>query len=274
VKVAAVQHDIAWEDGPATQARLEPMIAQAAAGGARLIVLSEMYATGFSMNPDTIAEEPGGPNERFLIEQAARHGAWLIGSVAQWSQRAEHAGAEHAGAEHAELVEHQPAARLAANVAIVAGPSGQLFRYDKIHPFSYAGEHEHYRAGTDFLTVEIDELRVSVFICYDLRFADEFWALAEDTDLYVVPANWPEQRREHWRALLRARAIENQAYVLGCNRVGDVEQLSHSGDSTIIDPLGRTLAEASYVEAVLIAEVEPAEVQRVRKRFPFLADRR
>lgn len=255
MKVAAIQHDIAWEDGPATQARLVPMIAQAAAGGARLIVLSEMYATGFSMHPERIAEEPGGPNERFLVEQAARHGAWLIGTVAQWS-------------------EHADAGRLAANVAVVAGPSGELFRYDKIHPFSYAGEHEHYRAGTDFLTVEIEQLRVSVFICYDLRFADEFWGLAPGTDLYVVPANWPEPRREHWRALLRARAIENQAYVLGCNRVGDVDQLSHSGDSTIIDPLGRTLAEASYVEAVLIAEVDPVEVQRVRKRFPFLADRR
>jgi predicted amidohydrolase len=265
VKIAAVQHDIAWEDGPATRARLEPMIAQAAAGGARLIVVSEMYATGFSMNPDAIAEEPGGPNERFLVEQAARHGAWLIGSVAQWSQQS--------GPEHAQP-EDQPAVRMAANVAIVAGPSGELFRYDKIHPFSYAGEHEHYRAGTDFLTVEVDELRVSVFICYDLRFADEFWALAADTDLYVVPANWPEQRREHWRALLRARAIENQAYVLGCNRVGEVQQLSHSGDSAIIDPLGRTLAEASYVEAVLIADVDVTEVQRVRKRFPFLADRR
>ena len=90
----------------------------------------------------------------------------------------------------------------------------------------------------------------------------------------LKPANWPEPRREHWRTLLRARAIENQAYVLGCNRVGAVDKLKHTGDSAIIDPLGRTLVEASLVETVLIADVEAAEVQRVRARFPFLADRR
>ncbi len=260
MKIAAVQHDIVWEDGPATRARLEPLVAEAAASGARLIVLAEMYATGFSMRPERVAEEPGGPNERFLIEQARRHGSWLLASIAQWCEPAD---GEPTGGR-----------RLAANVAVLAGPSGELYRYDKIHPFSYAGEHEHYRAGSEFLTVEIEGLRVSVFICYDLRFADEFWALAPATDLYLVVANWPAARREHWRALLRARAIENQAYVLGCNRVGDVDQLSHAGDSAIIDPLGRTLVEASHVETVLVAEVEAAEVERVRRRFPFLADRR
>lgn len=254
MRVAAIQHDIAWEDAPATQARLEPLIGQAAAGGARLIVLSEMYATGFSMRAERIAEQPGGPNERFLQEQASRHGSWLVGSIAQWSGP-----------------DGDP---LAANVAVVAGPEGQLLRYDKIHPFSYAGEHEHYRAGKDFLTVDIDGLRVSVFICYDLRFADEFWTLAPDTDLYVVPANWPQPRYQHWRTLLRARAIENQAYVLGCNRVGEADRLSYRGDSAIIDPMGQTLAEASHTEAVLTVEVDPAEVRRVRDRFPFLADRR
>jgi predicted amidohydrolase len=272
MKIAAVQHDIVWENADATRQLLVPQIAQAAGSGAGLVVLSEMYATGFSMSPERIAEEPGGPNEQFLIEQAARHQLWLIGSIAQWSD------ADPAPASSA-------ASRRAANVAVVAGPSAELFRYRKIHPFSYAGEHEHYDSGTDFLTVQIGDLRVTVFICYDLRFADEFWASALATDLYVVPANWPEPRREHWRALLRARAIENQAYVLGCNRVGTVESddpagtgprrtLNHTGDSAIIDPLGRTLAEASRTEAVLVVEADPGEVKRVRDRFPFLADRR
>jgi predicted amidohydrolase len=157
---------------------------------------------------------------------------------------------------------------------VLAGPHGELHRYAKIHPFSYSGEHEKYAAGSDFLSVDVEGLRVSVFVCYDLRFADEFWALAKDTDLYVVVANWPEPRREHWRLLLRARAIENQAYVLGVNRVGIVDQLPHTGDSAIIDPLGRTLAEASFAETVLVADVSADEVANVRKRFPFLADRR
>jgi predicted amidohydrolase len=259
MKVAAIQHDIAWEDGDTTRKHLAPLIAQAAVAGARLVVLTEMYATGFSMKPERTAEHPGGPNEQFLIDQAAEHGVWLIGSIAQWS--------ENSPSEQGE-------SRRATNTAVVAGPSGQLHRYHKIHPFSYADEHLHYEAGTDFLTVTIEDLKVSVFICYDLRFADEFWQRAAETDLFVVPANWPEPRREHWRTLLRARAIENQAFVLGCNRVGTVDKLNHTGDSAIIDPLGRTLAEASRVETVLIADVDPAEVQRVRARFPFLADRR
>ena len=253
MKIAAVQHDIVWEDGPATRAALEPLVAQAAAAGARLIVLAEMYATGFSMHPDRIAEPAGGPNEQFLIEQARRHDTWLIGSVAQWVDADQ---------------------QRAANVAILAGPDGQLHRYHKIHPFSYAGEHLSYQAGSDFLTVTVEDLRVSIFVCYDLRFADEFWALAADTDLYLVVANWPEPRREHWKALLRARAIENQAYVLGCNRVGTGDGHHYTGDSVILDPMGRPLAEASLTQTVLMADLTADEVKRVRDRFPFLADRR
>ena len=251
MRVAAIQHDIVWEDAAATTAHVTPMIAQAAAGGARLIVLTEMFATGFSMYPERIAEDEGGPVEQFLLDRAAEHDAYLIGSIAQRGPD----GAYR-------------------NNAVVAAPDGTVQRYAKIHPFGFAREDEHYAAGDRFLTVDVDGLRVSVFVCYDLRFADEFWALALDTDLYVVPANWPEPRREHWRALLRARAIENQAYVVGVNRVGSVKDLPHTGDSAVIDPLGRTLAEASLTESVLLADVERAEVDRVRAEFPFLPDRR
>jgi predicted amidohydrolase len=122
--------------------------------------------------------------------------------------------------------------------------------------------------------VDVEGLRVSLFVCYDLRFADEFWTVGAGTDLYVVVANWPEPRREHWRTLLRARAIENQAYVLGVNRVGAVKDLNHVGDSAIIDPLGRTLAEASIGEAVLVADVTAEQVIAVRETLPFLRDRR
>lgn len=255
MKVAAVQHDIVWEDAEATRRHVAPMIAQAADAGARLITLTEMYATGFSMRPERVAEDEGGPNETFLLEQAAEHDAYLIASIAQRSQDGRYR-----------------------NNAVLAGPDGSVQRYAKIHPFSYAGEHEHYAAGTQHLTVRIGDLRVTPFVCYDLRFADEFWAVAGDTDLYVVPANWPRTRREHWRALLRARAIENQAYVVGVNRVGNAHdgdrEIPHAGDSAIIDPMGTVLSEASEVETVLVADVEPGTVRAVRQRFPFLADRR
>lgn len=251
MKVAAIQHDIEWEDGAATRKRLVPLIAQAAAAGARLIAVTEMYATGFSMHPERTAEDEGGPNEQFLIEQAAEHNAWLVGSIAQ-----------------------RGANGRPRNVAVLAGPDGTVHRYAKIHPFSYAGEHKHYDAGSELVTVDVEGVRTSLFVCYDLRFADEFWAVGPDTDLYVVVANWPEPRREHWRTLLRARAIENQAYVLGVNRIGAVGELNHVGDSAIIDPLGRALAEASLGETVLVADVSPQQVAHIRETLPFLPDRR
>ena len=252
MKVAAVQHDIVWEDAAATRAHVAALVAQAAASGAELVALSEMFATGFSMRTERIAEAEGGPTEQFLREQAREHRCWVVGSIAQW----------------------QDGEGLARNNAVLAGPDGQLHRYAKIHPFGYAGEHEYYAAGSDFLTVEVAGIRTSVFVCYDLRFADEFWGLAEQTDLYVVVANWPQERREHWRALLRARAIENQAYIVGVNRVGTAKSLTYLGDSAVIDPMGRTLVEASGQETVLIVDVDAAEVASTRAQFPFLADRR
>jgi predicted amidohydrolase len=251
MKVAIVQHDIVWEDAAATREHVRPMIAKAAADGARMIVLSEMFATGFSMHPERVAEDEGGPSEQFRLDQAAEHDAYLVASLAQ---RAEDGSYR--------------------NNAIVAAPDGRVHRYAKIHPFTYSGEHEHYAAGSAFLTVQIDSLRMSVFVCYDLRFADEFWVLADDTDVYVVVANWPEARSEHWRLLLRARAVENQAYVVGVNRVGTGKNLVYTGDSAIIDPLGRAVAECPSGEAIACAEIEAATVQHTRTALPFLRDRR
>jgi predicted amidohydrolase len=261
VHVAVIQHDIAWQDGAETTRRLQPLMAQAAAGGARLIVLTEMFATGFSMRPELIAEPPGGPIEQWLTGQARQHNAYVLGSIAQRDPDSTASESQRA-----------------VNVAVLAAPDGTTSRYEKMHPFSFAGEHEHYRAGEKTLTVDIDGVRASIFICYDLRFADDFWGLAHETDCYVVVANWPGSRREHWRALLRARAIENQAYVIGANRVGEAlddtgRPVGHAGDSAVIDPLGRTLAEAAHVQTVLTVDVDPAEVARVRARFPFLDDR-
>ncbi|MCW2601971.1 MAG: putative carbon-nitrogen hydrolase [Pseudonocardiales bacterium] len=255
MRIALVQHDIAWEDAAATQARLVPLLAQAASGGARLIALTEMFAKGFSMDVDTVAEPQGGPTEQFLLHQAATLGCWLVGSIAQ---------------RPADAV---PGSR-AQNVAVLAGPDGSVHRYAKIHPFSYSGEDKHYAGGTEFLTVEIEGVRLSIFVCYDLRFADEFWALADRTDCYVVVANWPENRRNHWNVLLRARAIENQAYVAAVNRVGTVGRLSYVGDSVLIDPFGLECTEPLEGEGVLFGDIDPERVINVRAKYPFLADRR
>jgi predicted amidohydrolase len=250
VKVAAVQHDISWEDRDATLAHVAPMVAKAAAEGARLVVLPEMFAVGFSMTPEQTAEPEGGPTSAWLADQARTHDLWIGGSVP-----------ERSGG--------RPR-----NVFVLAGPDGTVHRYAKVHPFTYSGEHEHYDAGDELVTVTVDGLRVSLFVCYDLRFADEFWDRATETDLYLVVASWPQSRAHHWRALLLARAIENQAYVLGCNRVGDGDGTHYAGGSCIVDPMGQVLSSEGDHEAILVAEVDPATVAATRERFPFLRDRR
>ena len=252
MKVAAIQHAIVWEDPAANFAHLESWIAAAAGAGARLVCLAETYACGFSMNTAKVGEREDGPSRRFLHEQAARHDVWLAGTVPLLAEGDE-----------------KPA-----NTMLVVGPRGEEHRYRKIHTFTYAGESEHYRAGTERVTVEIEGLRISLFICYDLRFADEFWAVAPETDVYLVPANWPETRRRHWQALLEARAIENQAYVIGVNRVGEGDGLRYAGDSRIVAPDGEILAGAARGETLLLADLDPEVVRATREALPFQRDRR
>ena len=169
----------------------------------------------------------------------------------------------------------QPGDALPSNALILAAPDGSSTATPRSIPFTYGGEHEKYAAGSERVTVEVEGVRCSLFVCYDLRFADEFWAVAERTDCYVVVANWPAPRRDHWRTLLRARAIENQAYVVGVNRVGSGGRLDYAGDSAVIGPFGELVAEADApVETTLHADIDPADVGEIRAKYPFLTDRR
>jgi len=256
MRIAAVQHDIVWNDRSANFRRLAPKVAAAAAGGADLVLLTETFSTGFAVDDPELGEPEGGPSSTFLAEQAADHGVWVCGSCPEVP------------------ADSDPADTRPANSFVLAGPDGTVHRYHKLHPFTFGGEDAHFRAGTQLVQVEIAGVRVSPFVCYDLRFADEFWGLASTTDVYLVPANWPEPRRFHWMALLQARAIENQAYVVGCNRVGEGGGLTYVGDSRIVDPLGELLATGSQGETTLFADIEPATVAAVRDRFRFLPDRR
>ncbi|SDO05215.1 nitrilase-related carbon-nitrogen hydrolase [Geodermatophilus sp. DSM 45219] len=252
MRFGVVQHDIVWEDRAANFARLAPLVARAAGAGAEFVLLSETFSTGFSMTPG-IGEPEGGPSAQFLVEQAATHGVWVAGSCPEVA----------------------PGGDLPYNSFVLAGPDGTVHRYRKLHPFTHGGEHERFRAGEKPVTVEVGGLRVTPFVCYDLRFADVFWHAALDTDVYLVTANWPAARRLHWQTLLQARAIENQAYVVGCNRVGTAgDGTGHAGDSRIVSPMGELLATAAGVETVLVADVDPAEVTATRERLQFLADRR
>ena len=261
LRLAAVQHDIVWNDRDANFERLAPTITGAVASGAQLVLLTETFSTGFGFGEPGFESEPtGGVSSQFLADQAVLHGVWVGGSCPEIHPEAP-------------ADDQRPS-----NCFVLAGPDGTQHRYRKIHPFSHAGEERFVRAGDELVTVDVAGFRVSMFVCYDLRFADEFWQLALDTDVYLVPANWPEKRRRHWMTLLTARAIENQAYVVGVNRVGaaggEGGTLTYSGDSRIVDPAGELLATASQTESVLLADLSTDVVAQTRDHFRFLPDRR
>ena len=252
LRVGLVQHDIVWEDRDATLDHLRPLVASAARQGARLVVLSELFAVGFTMNTKAVAEPVDGPTTHWLREQAALHDVWLCGSVPELK----------AG-------DSRPY-----NQLVLIAPDGSTSRYAKVHRFASDGEDEHYARGTGEITVDVDGVNVTPFVCYDLRFGDRWWARAKDTDCYLVVASWPAARRAHWRALVVARAIENQAYVVGVNRVGIGGEVDHVGDSVAVDPWGDVIAEGDRgLETVLVADVDTDRVDKIRARWPFLRDR-
>ncbi len=256
MKLCLIQHDIVWENPEANFERLAPMIEKACKKGAGLVVLAEMFSWGFSMDTEHIAEPPDGPSAGFLKKCAQDFGVWVCGTYPE----------KIAGS------------KKAFNQLLLAGPDGNTHKnahkYAKMHPFSYAGEDKHYEAGSRALTAEICGIRLSPFICYDLRFGEDFWQLAKQTDLYILPANWPEVRQQHWVALLKARAIENQAFVAGVNRIGEGNGVLYAGKSLVFDPQGEMLAEGGSEEELLFAEIDAKAVAETREHFPFLRDRK
>jgi predicted amidohydrolase len=253
MQIIACQIDIAWEDKQATCERAGALLARANIEPGALVVLPEMFATGFSMNVATIAEEHDGPTHQFLAELAGRHGAFVLGGVV--TRAADGRGR---------------------NDAVAFGPDGKLLcRYAKMHPFSFAGETKYYQAGEAVAQFAWHDLRVAPFVCYDLRFPEVFrQATHAGAELLVVIANWPQQRASHWRALLPARAIENQAYVVGVNRVGSDPNARYAGGSLILGPKGEVLAEGGPDEQLLTARIDRGPLVDYRQKFPALADMR
>lgn len=255
MRIALLQLDLAWEDVAANHARAAKRLKEAADRGAALAILPEMFATGFSMDAARVAEAPGGPTETWLRSMARGLGLHVLAGVA----RTPPAGAA------------DPRPR---NEALLVSPDGELRRAAKLHPFSFAKEDRHYAAGDEVATWKVGDLSVTPLVCYDLRFPEPFRLAADETDLFAVLANWPDRRRQHWRTLARARAIENLCYVAAVNRVGDGDGLHYAGDTALISPWGETLASAAEEEAVLLADVDPAAVADARAKFPALADRK
>jgi omega-amidase len=252
MNVVALQFDIAWENKAANFGKVRQLLSSVAPERDSLVVLPEMFATGFSMNTGAIAEANGGETEQFLAATAREFGVCLL------------AGAAIRGRDGR-----------ARNKALMFSPAGELLGfYAKMRPYTPGGELEHYAPGEHPVALRWGECTVSPFVCYDVRFPELFRkaAAAHQPELFAVIANFPEKRITHWVRLLQARAIENQAYVVGANRIGKDPYYIYNGRSLIIDPQGEILADAGEREGSICAQLDLASLRKYRQGLPFLAD--
>ena len=254
--ITLVQTDLSWGDKNANLEMLNNKIS-GIQDKTELVVLPEMFSTGFNMDASGLAEDMQGPSVQWMREIASRRKLVLTGSL---------------------IIEENGQYF---NRLIWMLPNGQLGVYDKRHCFSYAGEHEHFTAGSKRLIASVKGWKVNLLVCYDLRFPvwsrQDFSPEAKEPipeyDVLIYVANWPERRNLAWKTLLRARAIENQCYVIGVNRVGkDGNDIYYSGDSTVIDPLGEILYEKANEEEIFTIVLQKDKLEEVRRRFAFWKD--
>ena len=248
MKITLIQTDIAWAD-PKTNVRVcEKAITSVP--GSDLYVLPEMWSTGFATQPEGVAESDDGDSLKWMKDIAARMDAAIAGSIAVKSS----------------------ADGSYRNRFYFVKPDGQVSWYDKHHLFTYGGEHHRYTAGDSRVVVEFRGVRFLLLVCYDLRFP--VWTRShEDYDAILCVASWPTVRLEAWRALLKARAIENQCYVAGVNRTGDDPSCSYSGGTSLVDPYGRVQECPDYENTTLTSEIDMALLEEFRGKFPVLKDR-
>jgi omega-amidase len=252
MRIYGLQLDIAWEDKSTNYRRIEQLVEELNPEVGSLLVLPEMSCTGFSRNLAVTAEPMSDDRAtgQFYSRLARKHSITLLGGETVLAKSGR-----------------------GANLCSAWGPDGgSLTTYQKTHPFSFGGESEFFDRGNRLRQFEWNGIRVAPYVCYDLRFPEIFRMQAE-CELIVVIANWPAVRDYHWRSLLVARAIENQAYLIGVNRVGSDPKLEYCGSSIILDPQGEILAQAGSLERFITAELDLSEQQDYRKRFPALQDR-
>ncbi len=252
MKLALAQMDIAWHDRDQNYLTARRLAVTARRLGARAVVFPEMFSTGFSMDTEVTSESLFGPTPSTLRSMASEMELWIVGGFALAGE-----------------------GDLPRNVALAVTQDGHdAALYAKIHLIGLLDEDRHYGPGSAPVLFDLDGVRTACFICYDLRFPEPFRFVADYCDLIIVIASWPEPRQAHWEALLKARAIENQCYVAGVNRVGRGGGHEFAGGSVILDPLGLVAAQAEADETVITADIDPDRVSEVRKKFPFLCDRR
>ena len=250
LRVALGEYDIGWQNPEQSLARAEALVRDASARGAQLVVLPEMCATGFTMDAERWAEPLSGDRADRLRAIARQARVWVIAGLAARD------------------------ADGAKNAAVVIDPSGAVEAvYYKQRLFGYGGEDGPYHPGDEPVVVTVGGVRLSPFVCYDLRFPELFRAVAREVDAIVLIANWPTARRAHWDILVRARAIENQCYMIAVNRTGEGGAIAYNGGSAAYDPWGEPLVGSGSPSAPIV-EVRTSEVDRIRRKFPFLEDLR
>jgi len=244
--ITTIQSDIIWENISENLKNYESKIENL---NSDVIVLPEMFSTGFTMNPESLAEEMTGPTVNWMKENSKKINSAICGSVIIKEDNKYY------------------------NRFIWVNPDGTLYHYDKRHLFSYAGEDKNYTAGDSKIIIEYKGWKICPLICYDLRFP--VWSRnTEDYDILIYVANWPVKRKHAWKTLLLSRAIENQCYVVGVNRVGfDNNSNFYSGDTSIVNALGELLYIRSHSEDVFTTTLDKEELNKIRKNLPFLDDR-
>lgn len=248
LKITMIQTELFWEDVESNLALFNEKI-DSIREETHLIVLPEMFTTGFTMNPKNLAQDMEGASVKWLQEKARRFNADITGSM---------------------IINEKGRYY---NRLLWAKPGGDLFKYDKRHLFRMAGEEKIYSAGDKNITVELHGWKIRPFICYDLRFPGWTRNIDNEYDIAVFIANWPEKRSFPWKLLLQARAVENICYVIGVNRVGaDGNGYMHSGDSSVIDPRGKILFQKSSEEFIYTANLSYTELSEFRKAFPAWMD--
>lgn len=253
MRIEILQYSIAWESRQENFALIRAALRERPVQAGSLLVLPEMFSTGFSMDVESLAEPAEGPSSTFLQELAVEHRVGVVGSFPF----------------------RCPEGGKALNRLLAFGTDGQpLACYDKIHPFTYGQEAEHYRGGQRLPLFDFEGWRVCPTICYDLRFPELYRraVLAGGAELILVIANWPGRRREHWKALLKARAIENQAVVVGLNRIGSDPNVSYSGDSAVLDAQGIELLSPGDASGRYSVVLDKQALLAWRAQFPALKD--
>lgn len=252
MKVAALQMDIAWHEREINFDKARHFALEAKKAEAEFFILPEMFSTGFSMDARFTAEPLDGGTPAFLRSLAKETGMAVAGG----------------------FVMARPGAT-PQNVSLVVDQHGKdLALYAKMHLVTLLGEDKSYVPGNAPVPFDLEGIRAACFICYDLRFPEIFRKVADACDLILVMASWPASRKAHWEILLPARAVENQCYVMGVNRIGEGGGITFVGGSALIDPVGQIIARAEEGECLLIGDIDKEKVKEIRNAFPFLKDRK